>query len=1018
MDDSEWFVLLLSPEAATSEWVNNEIEYWTQHKGTDRILPVVTEGHFDWQGSEIFPPALRFADEPRWVDLRFGHTDELLDLNHAEFRNAVADIASAVRGIPKDELASEEVRQHRRTIRTAWAAGIVVLLLGIAATIGAVVAVNQSTEAQTQRDEAQRLATIADEQSELAKTNEDEAIRQADEARRQTALALQQTRIAEEQTTVAEEAVTEAELATLISRSASESFEHPEIAILLALEAHRRDPKPETEQAVLNALGSTSIPNRISSLPPLNDATDPCGVASISTDGLTQFGILDGQLVMRDTQSGATAELAPAPLGCGRWIADEQLDRRVATAVDGMSMWMGPYDGPWVVKHAFDSPTHLVSRSFTPANRLLFLSFTGNEASVVLLDATTGEQIVEHQSGDAIISYESNADGSLVALGWAVNDGADGDGITAVIDAKTGQELFRIISEFPAFRLVFDDSAGHLIAGLHSGTILTIDLATRGVISQVETNTTSVFTDLGIREDGLIVAVAIGQIELVDRYSGPIGFTTPLKGVDGEAVRPDGTVLLLTPEFGLEVIDLDGNALIERTWPIDPFALIGFGPGLAAATARVGGESIITDLTTGQQTSLELFTPEGDRYVPSVVWPRTDGLWTLSLQDTLIRWEGPTAVETIDLDFRPWFGHDLGDSMSMVGQANDGSTIAALVNLEAGQAGVVFTVAATNPKTAYPSLDGGLHVLDNVGNVTTFDSHGAQTSVIQSWRSKPEGAVVFDMTVDPASGDIAITSSAGIRIVDNETKQIEVLTDFGAVSNHAFARDGQLLVIVGDDGTVRLWNLVSGTSGGLVWDGTGASENSEEPWYDEATESIWVASSGRLLRIPLNPEHWIERACEVVGRNFTQEEWDRYVPGGGEVWSACSQFRTQTDSATEPAAAEPAEENVTVEGEIDFETASGSFTVTTGSEVLGCKAGTQEEMDGAAGVEKTLTCESGTRSGSFTITFVPPEGTWNVTGSTGDFEGLSGGGEWSGQVSADGSTGSDTWSGEISFTDG
>ncbi len=34
----------------------------------------------------------------------------------------MADVSSAIRGIPKDELESEEVRQHRRTIRTAWAA--------------------------------------------------------------------------------------------------------------------------------------------------------------------------------------------------------------------------------------------------------------------------------------------------------------------------------------------------------------------------------------------------------------------------------------------------------------------------------------------------------------------------------------------------------------------------------------------------------------------------------------------------------------------------------------------------------------------------------------------------------------------------------------------------------------------------------------------------------------------------------------------------------------------------------
>jgi hypothetical protein len=36
LDDSGWFVLLLSPEAAQSEWVNREIDYWTEHRPRTR----------------------------------------------------------------------------------------------------------------------------------------------------------------------------------------------------------------------------------------------------------------------------------------------------------------------------------------------------------------------------------------------------------------------------------------------------------------------------------------------------------------------------------------------------------------------------------------------------------------------------------------------------------------------------------------------------------------------------------------------------------------------------------------------------------------------------------------------------------------------------------------------------------------------------------------------------------------------------------------------------------------------
>jgi len=47
-------------------------------------------------------------------------------------------------------------------------------------------------------------------------------------------------------------------------------------------------------------------------------------------------------------------------------------------------------------------------------------------------------------------------------------------------------------------------------------------------------------------------------------------------------------------------------------------------------------------------------------------------------------------------------------------------------------------------------------------------------------------------------------------------------------------------------------------------------------------------TSGRLLEIPLDPERWVERACDIVGRDLTSDEWQRYVPGDEDVQSACT----------------------------------------------------------------------------------------------------------------------------------
>ncbi|MFT7649043.1 MAG: hypothetical protein ACI8Y4_003799 [Candidatus Poriferisodalaceae bacterium] len=57
--------------------------------------------------------------------------------------------------------------------------------------------------------------------------------------------------------------------------------------------------------------------------------------------------------------------------------------------------------------------------------------------------------------------------------------------------------------------------------------------------------------------------------------------------------------------------------------------------------------------------------------------------------------------------------------------------------------------------------------------------------------------------------------------------------------------------------------------------------------YHAGVRTPWVSSSGKYLQIPLNPERWIERACEIISRDLTTDEWDRFVPGDELVRPAC-----------------------------------------------------------------------------------------------------------------------------------
>ncbi len=169
MDDAEWFVLLASPDAVASEWVNRELSHWIASKSANRILLVVTDGTWEWDtaaralvGTAV-PGPLRaaYGDEPRHVDLRWARVETDLDLRNSRFRDVVAQLAAPMHGVDKDELESEDIRLHRRARRLArGATSLLVVLLVLAIALGGL-ALQQRSRAQHQAAKARRESAAA-----------------------------------------------------------------------------------------------------------------------------------------------------------------------------------------------------------------------------------------------------------------------------------------------------------------------------------------------------------------------------------------------------------------------------------------------------------------------------------------------------------------------------------------------------------------------------------------------------------------------------------------------------------------------------------------------------------------------------------------------------------------------------------------------------------------------------------------------------------------------------------------
>src|SRR6185295_4791678 len=75
LENSDYFLLLASPPAAQSKWVEQEVDWWLRNRSPSRLLIVWTEGElvwsrtaadFDWTATDALPGRLKntFEREP------------------------------------------------------------------------------------------------------------------------------------------------------------------------------------------------------------------------------------------------------------------------------------------------------------------------------------------------------------------------------------------------------------------------------------------------------------------------------------------------------------------------------------------------------------------------------------------------------------------------------------------------------------------------------------------------------------------------------------------------------------------------------------------------------------------------------------------------------------------------------------------------------------------------------------------------------------------------------------------
>jgi tetratricopeptide (TPR) repeat protein len=157
LEQSQFLIVIASPDSARSRWVNEEVRYFKQHHGEARVLVVISDGvPGAGDATECFGPALlRKVDdsgvlsdqpaEPLAADARpNGDGKRLVRLK----------LVAGLTGVPLGQLVRrDEVRKQRKLIGYATAATV----LAVSMTVLAALAVRGQIEADRQRAEADGL---------------------------------------------------------------------------------------------------------------------------------------------------------------------------------------------------------------------------------------------------------------------------------------------------------------------------------------------------------------------------------------------------------------------------------------------------------------------------------------------------------------------------------------------------------------------------------------------------------------------------------------------------------------------------------------------------------------------------------------------------------------------------------------------------------------------------------------------------------------------------------------------
>ena len=778
LDESTWFVLLASEEAAQSEWVNKEISHWLATKAVDHILPVVTDGSWAWDSalgdftteSSAVPETLRgaLADEPRHLDLRWARTETDLDLRNSRFRSAVADLAAPIHGIAKDDLEGEDIRQHRRARRLVRAGvSVLALLVVLAAGLGV-----------------------------LALVSRNHAVSVGNTARAQA----------------------------LAAESQGELSADPEVAVLLARQAVRVSPIPKAVAALRQAMDASpvrsALPTGSAKLCGTENFTsgptigyNPAGTQlaeSLCTGDVVVFEAVSGHLVYRRHLSAQASAVAYAPNGgvmaVGTSNGIDLLDPSTGTVLSKLN--------------GHGEPDTLV---FSPeGSQLADISDLGT--TLWNLSSGTTQFFIRDFRNDSTAAF--TPDGKFLVVGT--------QGPTEVIDVATGQIVHRLT---PSGQTL---SGGELNPVALQGTTLVVgvnvtgpgdvtgdidlwDTQTWTMSSVLTTVTGTAIGDVAISPDGQKVAVGnfdgTGGVWSVTPDEEQVTLSGQTADINAIAFSPNGADVAAAANDGTARIYRAGGPWLNTL----PATLCGCGNEFGwqqhklVALDRSGNDVLLESwllpsgrplpdppvLATDQQSLGVVLSPDGKLVA---IWDDDAPTSTVRVLDTATR----RLVFTLPATSISGVSFSDDDRLLVVADQSGGLHISTLSsghimvghgwtqNCSTG-AGYSPPVSSDDRLVAVYSFCGQVSVgrVKTARPVETFNQRGQLSHI----------------AFDPSGDRLALASwDSTVTVLNVATDQpaLELVGDTRGVNGVAYSPNGQYIATTSGDDTMRVWNATTG----------------------------------------------------------------------------------------------------------------------------------------------------------------------------------------------------------------